>query len=97
MMNRLFELFLKLAGVLLALACVFAVVTSPDASRPEGSGMPSLPGADVDPGAVLGGLVYVLLAGVGAVAWRLRGPTRPEERLPGRQRALPPAPRGPDA
>lgn len=42
-------------------------------------------------------LAYLPLTVIGVVAWRMRGKPRPPERLPGRERALPPPPRGPDA
>jgi hypothetical protein len=41
--------------------------------------------------------VYIPLTVVGAIAWRQRGKARPPERLPSRERALPPPPRGPGA
>ena len=47
-----------------------------------------------DAGTLLGVTVYTMLAVIGAVAWHTRHPARPLDRLPGRQAALPPAPRG---
>lgn len=96
MMQRLFRTFLTLTLVLALLPWLFHAAaeflrllsgTLTDARISSQDIMSDTP-------LLVAGIIFLALAVLGAVAWHLRSPMRPEERLPGRQRALPPAPRG---
>jgi hypothetical protein len=90
MLDRVLALLLQLGLLLVLLAVVLVFVMAPGIGGGAGAGSNVL-----NAGLFLGAVIYIGLVLTGAVAWHRRGSARPRERLPSRQRALPPAPRGP--